>query len=324
MPKNNIPEQVRKQGEESDRLIEEANNPTLEPVVNDKPNEPAKKIDPEDYKERFVNFKKNTDETINSLRMELSQLTGQNNAQTDQIADLIQRLEAKTVEAPIAPAVNSNESLQERIAGALTDDEKGQYEEGFIEMIARMIDSVHKTQNVAPDTNLESRLENVEKKQVLSDGEKFWHEINIAVPNWRELQKLDNFQAYLSKFDPLLMSTRADILNQAQSDLNHERAIAVFTNYTNGTQNHIVEDDPIIDPLEKHVAPEVTGSGDGSGIEDVPVLSTEEISQFYVDVAVGKYKTRPSEQASMENAIQQIHAALNHSQAPSVENKTEY
>lgn len=199
--------------------------------------------------------------------------------------------------------------MQERIAGALTDEEKGQYEENFIDMITRMIQTV---QNTTSDNNLESRVKNVETIQHQTAEDKFWNAIDNRVPDWREIQKSDDFQSYLNEFDPLLESTRSNVLSQAQSDLNAERAIAVFMNFKNGSQyTKPNEDDiPTPNPLDKHVTPSDTGGGDGDGgIEVVPDLSLEEINKFYVDVSLGKYKTRPTEQASMEDAIRKIHQA---------------
>ena len=324
MPNSNIPKQVREQGEESDRLMaeaNEANKPTLEPVNNDKPNDPANKIDPENYKERFINYKAQTDITIRDLRGDVSQSIGREEVLQQTIADLNQQLQSKP-QAPVVDEVDVSKSVQERILASLTEDERENYSPEFIDMLSRVTKVVNSTS--IPDTSLEDRIKNIETTQVQTREDKFWQAVDDGVPNWRELQANPDFQKYLNVNDTLLGTTRLNVLKQAQSDLNAERAIAVFKAYANGSQAHI-EDEPIpTNPLDKHVVPELTGSGDGGDIQDVPILSAEEISQFYVDVAVGKYKNRPSEMASKEAAIQKIHAALNHSPAPSVENKTEF
>lgn len=86
-----LPKQVRERAEESERLIAEQqakNNPTAEPTTNNgKPADEPEKIDPENYKERFAKYKQQTDKTISTLRTELGQLTGNNEALTQKVAD---------------------------------------------------------------------------------------------------------------------------------------------------------------------------------------------------------------------------------------------
>lgn len=329
-----LPKQVREQGEESDRLIADAigaNDEAVAPVDKDKPADEVVKIDPSDYKTRFSLMKDKYDklvsETIPDLNSKISQRDDQVLDLTRQVADLAQKLQAVPAvsETPAAPVVNTSANLTDRIMSVLSEGEKETYSDDFIDMLGRVINSVQSENKVDPQ--LESRLEKVETTQHLTAEERFWKTIDTEVSNWREVQKTPAFQKYLKRHDPLLGTTREAILGYAQEELNAERAVAVFTDFINGKQSIVPDDDEpgdTINPLEKHVVPEDTGSGGMGELDAVPQLTTEEIEKFYIDVALGRYKTRPNEERAMENAIRKIHSAAQPQQPQSVDNKTEY
>ena len=324
---HNVPKQVREQAEESDRLIAEATEakkPTSEPTEQGKPGEQANKIDPDNYKDRFINYKKSTDITISNLRNEVSQLTGQVEVLSQQNAEFIKQLQDKSVEQVTStPEVDHNLDVNERIMAVLTDEEKETYSPEFIEMLGRATKAVSQSPDQSSD--LESRLNKVENFQQETAEDAFWRIIKEKVPSWKEVQSTDEFQDYLNEYDPLLGTTRMQVLKQAQSDLNAERAVAVFTTHINGSQSRSTShDEETINPLDKHVVPDLTGSGSGDDIQEVPNLTAEQITQFYIDVSLGRYKTRPAEMESMENAIRKIHAATNQPPPANVDNKETY
>ena len=327
-----LPKQVREQGAESDRLIAEALATEVgaaAPIDEiEKPAADVVKIDPNDYKSRFSLMKQKYDllvsEELPAIRGQVSQRDEQILALTQQVAELAQKMQAvPAVSEPTSPTVNTSASLKDRIMNVLSDGEKETYSEDFIDMLGRVINSVQPENKV--DSTLESRLEQVETTQHLTAEDVFWKTINDQVPTWREMQKTAAFQVYLKKYDPLLGTTREEILGYAQEGLNAERAIAVFTNF--GEQDHgSIEDDTTItlNPLEKHVVPEDTGTSNGSDIDVMPQLSNAEVEKFYVDVALGRYKNRQREAEAMENAIRKIHEATKPQQPGSVDNKTQY
>jgi len=327
-----LPKQVREQGEESDRLIAEALAKEVgatAPIDEvEKPVADVVKIDPNDYKSRFSLMKQKYDllvsEELPAVRSQVSQRDEQILALTQQVAELAQKMQAvPTVSEPASQPINTNASLKDRIMTVLSDGEKETYSEDFIDMLGRVINSVQPENQLDPA--IESRLERVETTQHLTAEDHFWRAINDQVPTWREMQKTAAFQAYLKKYDPLLGTTREEILGDAQEQLNAERAVAVFTNFVGGEQDHDEVDTTIIpNPLEKHVVPEDTGNSNGSDIDVIPQLTAAEIEKYYVDVALGRYKNRQREVDAMENAIRKIHSAAQPQQPNSVDNKTAY
>lgn len=314
-----LPKQVVEQAEAAERMATEAGlkgaPPKPEPVENgdkpntDKPAEKTEKIDPDDYKARFAGLTKTHSELkqrYEASQAEVSRLTGTVEALQKQNADLLEQVKAAPEVTP-QPSVDTGASVQERIMAVLSDDEKSSYSQEFFDMLGRVLQTVSPSKPET-DSELKERLEKVEKNQHLTAEEAFWKKVNEAVPDWRDIQDTDAFQAYLKEHDPLLQDTRLNVLVGSQETLNASRAIAVFNDFKN--RAHIlgpqVEDDTEIDPLERHVIPDDTGAGDGGDIETTPDISPDEITQFYQDVALGKYKNRLEEQRAMEAAIAKI------------------
>lgn len=136
-----------------------------------------------------------------------------------------------------------------------------------------------------------------------------------AVPNWREVNADQGFLDWLDQVDPYVGVRRGELLTQAYKAHDGPRVVAFFTGYQ---KEHAAVNPPAVQPtpaaapsaapqksLEQFVAPGTPKTGaastpNGSGGR---VWSRAEISQFYVDVQQGKYRTRPDEQKKLEADI---------------------
>lgn len=72
------------------------------------------------------------------------------------------------------------------------------------------------------------RFTKVEQDVATSRQERFWQEIERAVPDWQAINTSKEWLAWLSEYDPMAGAPRQDALNAAQQTLDFQRVIAMF------------------------------------------------------------------------------------------------
>jgi hypothetical protein len=117
------------------------------------------------------------------------------------------------------------------------------------------------------------------------------------VPNWEEINTNDAFLAWLGEVDPVYGQPRQAALNAAQQALNSDRAANVFKAFM-----ATLPQTPKSNPVDKQVSPKAAASTAPTPTEK-PVISQKQVTDFYNEVAKGKYRGREQEAARIEAAI---------------------
>lgn len=132
------------------------------------------------------------------------------------------------------------------------------------------------------------------------------------VPNWAQLNEDPLFLEWLDQVDPYSGYRRGQLLEQAYKAYDGPRVVAFFRGYL--TENATISppvtttETPAPKPqkdLAAFIAPGApktgaVGAPDGSGKR---AWTRAEIGQFYEDVRVGKYRTKPDEHKRIEADI---------------------
>ena len=287
-----IPKKVREQAEEAERLAQEhfQKPPENDGFDDTPPANPAPANDPQpaqdNWEKRFKGLKKTYDKTVHDMRK--------------QIADLTETIDAMR-KAPPAPASPTPQTAtgagvsKDDIFSVRTETERDEYSPEFIDMVARLASRVAGTA-AAPPPEIESRLENIERRQVKSAEDQFWDDINKAVPNWKALQKTEDMQSWLLEHDDLLGTSRDEAIAQAQQNLDSSRVIAIFKSYT-APAKQTVYDDPQADLIHPD-----EGAGDGGTppSSGQRMWKVSEVQNFYKRLALGKFKGQDGRKRAMQ------------------------
>ena len=145
---------------------------------------------------------------------------------------------------------------------------------------------------------VERALDDTTKVVARSAEETFFDRLAAAVPDWEQVNVSEQFLKWLSEVDPVYGQPRQTALDNAQASLNPERAVAVF----NAFKTTLPKATPKPDPLGKQVSPRSTASPAPSPTEK-PVLTQQQITDFYADVSRGRYRGRDQEVAEIEQTI---------------------
>lgn len=178
----------------------------------------------------------------------------------------------------------------------------------LVEMVQRVTQSVLGSMAARIDqtvTTFESRLTQVERSldstsKVVSRSaeEAFFDRLATAVPDWENVNASQAFLTWLGEVDPVYGQPRQVALDSAQAALNPDRAVAVF----NAFKATLAKPAPKADPLSKQVSPRSSASSAPTPTEK-PVLSEKQVTDFYADVARGRYRGRDAEVAEIEQTI---------------------
>ena len=79
------------------------------------------------------------------------------------------------------------------------------------------------------------RVRQVEQEVTQTREERFWSELQMAVPEWEVINGDQKFHAWLSEYDPVAGRTRQESLNEAQSRFDSRRVVAMFKLYRDGS-----------------------------------------------------------------------------------------
>lgn len=147
---------------------------------------------------------------------------------------------------------------------------------------------------------VEQALDSTNKVVARSAEETFFDRLTAAVPDWESVNGSAQFLAWLGEPDPVHGLPRQTALDAAQNALNPDRAVAVF----NAFKATLTKPAAKVDPLGKQVTPRSSASSAPTPTEK-PVLTQEQITAFYNDVARGRYRGREAEVTETERTINQ-------------------
>lgn len=327
-----IPAQVRKQSEAVQELYKQLNgDPTPagedqtedEAVGSEDMDQSADESVSEDAAqapggEHTTGASDTEDENSDTYAQRWRSLQGSYNATVRQKSELEQRVQQmEQLLATLSQSQSSTPEQPEKEAEPVryvTDQEANEYGESIDVMrkVSRE-ELVPVAQRLAHIEGLLQQMQAtvvpqvqaVSQRQQVSAEQQFWADLTNYVPNWRDVNDDDGFQAWLLETDPLTGGNRQSYLEDAQRSLDAHRVSAFFRTWLETTGQAPVAQsspNPAIE-LEKQVVPGRSRGAGSSSAKQPKTYSPDDIKKFFDDVRTGKYKGREQERSRIERDI---------------------
>lgn len=277
---------------------------TVPPAAASEP-PPAGDLSTENYEQKYRSLQGMFNVEVPKLNAQIKELQAKNVQMTDLMASL------HTVPAPTAmlPAQK-----------LVTDTDVAEYGDS-IEMMRKVSrEELHSVfaeiaslkvalNNLATsmNTSVLPQVQRVAQRQVMSDEDRFWSDLQRDVPDWQQTNNDSDFKSWLLSVDDLTGQTRQSYLEQAQRVLDVNRVIAFFRAYA--TVSGKKPAPPAAQPsrsaseLELQIAPGRSRGGQPPVNPTAKTYSPADITKFYDDVRKGVYKGREPERNQIEADI---------------------
>ncbi len=233
-------------------------------------------------------------------------------AQNDELSQRLEQMEQLIVTMQAAPAptpapIPKPESL-------LSAEEMDEYGESIdiMRKVSQEVAGVYEQRLIDMQTTIDQlkgtvmpRVEAIASTQAHSIEQAFWSDLSSAVPNWREINGDPGFQSWLLEVDALSNLSRQTYLDDAQRNMDAGRVASFFSSWqqANGTVPAQPNRTASNSELEKQVTP---GKGRNTGTTpggEQKTYTPKDITNFFNDVRLGKYKGKEEERDKTERDI---------------------
>lgn len=229
-----------------------------------------------------------------------------------QLSDRLNRMEtilANMQAAPPAPPP----APELRAASLVTDTERQEYGEEFLDVVARRAREAVQPELDARDAHikeLERELKGTTAAVVGDARDRMLASLDQQMPEWRSLNEKPGFLNWLRLHDTFSGAIRHALLTQAFERNDTARVLAFFNGYLREeeavapvTQQAAPVERP---SLEKFAAPGRAKSAPATqpgSPADKPIITSAQISAFYADSAAGRYVGKEAEKDRLEKMI---------------------
>lgn len=230
----------------------------------------------------------------------------------DQMQNLIATMQAAGTQPPAEGATPAPPPK------FLTDEERQEYGEDLLNVVGKRA-----KEEITPEiSELSARLAKIEGRvegvTTLVGGDRkqqMYNKLTEAVPEWRTVNKMEEFKLWLTETDPFSGRIRAELLNEAHSRQETSRVISIFKGYVEaaGLQQDPQARTPSAPPpngngsgkpsLEDFAAPGRARSAPPPEPADKPVYTSAQIAKFMGDRLAGKWKGREAQAEAIEQDI---------------------
>lgn len=318
-----LPAQVQKQSEDIQELyrkLEAERNPAPETVENQEQEAPEEQVQaptaaPAQSADNELDALTQRYRTLQGMyNADVPRLNAQNKELLARIANLENVLRNASQHQP-APAPAQPAPVQ-----YLTEQDKAEYSDsidvmrkvtreivepmraGYEQRISELQGQLRQMQNtIVPKVN------EIGRQQEVSSEQQFWATLSYHVPNWRDINDSADFQSWLLSQDPLTGISRQTYLDAAQNELDANRVIAFFVEWTAKTApvapTPNTRSPAAQTELEKQVSPGRGRTVEAPSQGNKKTFSGSQITQFFTDKANGVYRGREAEAAQIENDI---------------------
>lgn len=277
-----LPKRVQEQAEQAKKAIEGMRRAPPEEGAKPQEQAPPANADqgqPEtDWEKRFKNMKRSHDETVSELRSQNEQLSGQ-------VEKLTALIEKSKTEEPAAQAP------------VFTPEEVEEYGQGFLDMVTRVAKSASSNASSGDIANelkeLKGQFNNIVQNQVRTEEEKFYDELERAVPNWEAINEDERFHAWLAEEMPMTGNQRQHFLSQAQQRFDASTVKSFFVQWQREQSGESVL------PDTKTTTNEYVGERG----KETEIWTAADIDAFYKDKTLGRFRGREDEARQIEMRI---------------------
>ena len=232
---------------------------------------------------------------------------------------LAARLAALEAQRPAQPQPQPVREDPITVSKLVTPEEEEEYGSGFLDVVARKA----REEIAAEMFKVQRRLNDIDKSvgsvataTAQTARQKMQGELDAALPQWRDINYDDRFVSWLALPDPFSGSIRHDLLKAAYAGNMTQRVLNFFKAFVaeeaagsppasgNGTQPAPNGGTPPAKvTLESLAAPGRASPAAAPVPAEKPIITTKQITQFYADVAAGKYRGREAEKLENDAAI---------------------
>lgn len=312
-----LPASVQRQLDQADLIAAQLNADAAPDAVVEAPAEPveyapaqeavttapqvvARQAEPDDdpkWRQRYLSLQGSLQNTIaNSVNARTAQLQAE-------LENLRARLDQSPQQsAPSAPVSSVSEqdvqafgADQIDLCRRVASDVCQQIAVPYIEQ--RLQEIVQSLRGVA------AQVDQVHGTQVKSDQERFEDALTATVPNWRQLDTLPEFHAWLEEAHPEMGVPRRVGFVAAVRDRDAVRAGRQFQLFDTQVMHAPAPVDPRQVALAQQVAPARNAASQPHAAPVVRMWTPEQITAFYSDVRKGVFRGREAEQLALESDI---------------------
>lgn len=245
----------------------------------------------EDFEQKFRSLQGIFNKTVPALQAENKALEGR----LVQLQEQMQALVKATKKAADAPADDRDAktfgddtvAMVQRQAANVFGEMREQFETVMAQVNQRLAD-------------LESKVAGVGERTEKTLEEMFYTTLTDQVPNWRTINRDEQWLAWLDEVDPVYGVPRDHALQAAHKQLDAQRVVAIFKQFEAEKARRAPPS------LESQVSPSGAGSAPApTAPAPRKILSQKAIAKFYDDWAKGRYVGREEEAARLEQEINQ-------------------
>ena len=210
--------------------------------------------------------------------------------QLQEAGEYIRRLEAQLSARPSDPIVSTDRRDE-------TDREAAElFGEDLVDYIRKRAQA-EAERRVA---EVKQSQQAVEQRIAQSEHERFFAQVDAAVPNWREIDQNPLWLGWLQEYDPMLGAPRQAAIQQAVQSRDVQRVAHLFNTFL-GTQRPVNAPAQPPRALQEQVTPRPAGNASVASAPQARVYTQEEIKRL-LDPRYQKTLTR-EQQAAIDRDI---------------------
>lgn len=330
-PDVKIPAAVRAAAARSQQIFDAVNQVTSEGNEGEKPTETEAPANPELSAQSLAETTQEPTEQVTeqvsepakpeqseeSWKHKFESVNGRYTRAMEQVRALteqVQNLQTLMAQMQTQPSQTSLPDFQaERL---ITDDEARDYGEDFLKVVGKKakeeLGPIFKGYE-SKIKELEERLQGVTGVVSMSAQEKMFQRMDSELPDWREINRNEEFLNWLALPDPYSGAIRHELLKQAFAGNDSSRVMRFFKGFLAeeaavapaGMQepDATVTTVPKV-PLQNLAAPgRAKTAAAGTAPTEKPIFTRAQIARFYADVAANKYRGRDADKTKMEAQI---------------------
>lgn len=202
--------------------------------------------------------------------------------ETKQKETLPQSVDPKDVENFGADLVDMVNRIAERRFGSVASQVEAKFTE-----LQKMLGTV------------EQRLEGTSQTVAVTAEQGFFDKLTKEVPEWETINANPAFLAWLADSDPVYGVPRQRALDSAREQLDVARIVSVFRAFAPATTVAPV----VRNPVDRQVSPKAGAANATQSAAPKAGYSQKQISDFYNDLARGKFRGREAEAAAIEQSV---------------------
>lgn len=322
-----LPAQVRKQSEAIDKLYEDLNTDTEQQgqeaeadggdvestdtakqadSVEEQAPAPTAKEQPESDKSEEETFEQRYRSLQGMYNAEVPRLHAEKRELTNRVQQLEQLLSSMSA-APATPQAPAEKLVTEQDMEDYGDSievmrrvfrEEMYSKDAEINELKQLVRQMQGT--VVP------QVHQLSQSHAVSNEQRFWADLQTAVPDWQEINGSQEFQSWLLEVDPLTGIPRQTYLDDAQRNLDARRVANFFSSWKGMTGTSDARTSTAAQPaseLERQVAPGKGRSGGAKTQGEAKTYTSADIKKFFADVQKGRYRGKEAERDRIERDI---------------------